>query len=346
VTPNGWALGTLGAWTARRRANAAEVDRLLVVVGGLRIPGPLPTDDQHDQTSHRPHRPVQRLTVLLTAGLLVAAGTGHGRSTIPPPPATPIPPPPPCPGPSQQPPRRRPPPHPAPHRPPPHRRPAGRPAPPDRDRHPRPAPHQQAPHPGPRPPAARPRPGPPPATAPPGPGPTPPGRRRVVRAKVVAGRDRGQLNGPAGPPAALADRRPAPAALAADNPSRRAGRVVRASASQLCATQRAFFGYYHWQVVYGDTSCPRAPPPDHTSPRLIAVTAERPVPRPALPPSRSRSGAPDFRESGHQAWRTPWQLGQRLAAAGPRCGRCASPVPSSTSPPSRSASARAAPSGS
>jgi hypothetical protein len=23
--------------------------------------------------------------------------------------------------------------------------------------------------------------------------------------------------------------------------------------------------------------------------------------------------APDFRESGHQPWRTPWQLGQRLA---------------------------------
>jgi hypothetical protein len=44
-------------------------------------------------------------------------------------------------------------------------------------------------------------------------------------------------------------------------PPRWAG--VRASASQLRATQRAFFGYYHWQVVYGDTSCPRAPPPDH-----------------------------------------------------------------------------------
>jgi hypothetical protein len=25
--------------------------------------------------------------------------------------------------------------------------------------------------------------------------------------------------------------------------------------------------------------------------------------------------APDFRESGHQPWRTPWQLGQRLAGA-------------------------------
>jgi hypothetical protein len=25
--------------------------------------------------------------------------------------------------------------------------------------------------------------------------------------------------------------------------------------------------------------------------------------------------APDFRESGHQAWRTPWQLGQRLVGA-------------------------------
>jgi hypothetical protein len=35
---------------------------------------------------------------------------------------------------------------------------------------------------------------------------------------------------------------------------------------------------------------------------------------PALPPSRFTVQAPDFRESGHQAWRTPWQLGQRLTA--------------------------------
>jgi hypothetical protein len=68
---------------------AAEVDRILVVAGGLRIPGPLPADDRHEETSHRDHRRIQRLTVLLIAGLLLAACSGDGRSTVRPPPAAP-----------------------------------------------------------------------------------------------------------------------------------------------------------------------------------------------------------------------------------------------------------------
>jgi membrane-bound lytic murein transglycosylase B len=61
---------------------AEEVDRILVVPGGLRIPVPLPADDRQEQTNHRS---VQRLVALLTAGLLVAACAGGGRSTDSPP---------------------------------------------------------------------------------------------------------------------------------------------------------------------------------------------------------------------------------------------------------------------
>jgi hypothetical protein len=61
---------------------AAEVDRTLVVAGGLRIPSPPPADDRHEETSHRHHRRLQRLAALLTAGLLVAACSGDGRSTV------------------------------------------------------------------------------------------------------------------------------------------------------------------------------------------------------------------------------------------------------------------------
>jgi membrane-bound lytic murein transglycosylase B len=61
---------------------AAEVDRTSVVAGGLRIFGPLPTDDRQEETSHRNHRGVQRLVAVLTAGLLVAACSGDGRSTV------------------------------------------------------------------------------------------------------------------------------------------------------------------------------------------------------------------------------------------------------------------------
>jgi membrane-bound lytic murein transglycosylase B len=68
---------------------AEEVDRILVVPGGLRIPGPLPADDRQDQTSQRDHRSIRCLVALLTAGLLVAACAGDGRSTVSPPPVSP-----------------------------------------------------------------------------------------------------------------------------------------------------------------------------------------------------------------------------------------------------------------
>lgn len=37
-------------------------------------------------------------------------------------------------------------------------------------------------------------------------------------------------------------------------------RAVSAYASQLRANQRAFLGYYHWQVFYGDTLLPEGYP--------------------------------------------------------------------------------------
>jgi hypothetical protein len=58
---------------------------------------------------------------------------------------------------------------------------------------------------------------------------------------------------------------------------------------------------------------------------------------PGLAPSRSRSGC---RTSASRATRPGGRLGSwdsGWPAAGPPCGRCASPAPSSTSPPSRSA---------
>ena len=54
------------------------------MAGVLRIPGLLPADDRHEQTSHRHHRRVQRLVALLAAGLLLAACSGDGRSTVSP----------------------------------------------------------------------------------------------------------------------------------------------------------------------------------------------------------------------------------------------------------------------
>jgi membrane-bound lytic murein transglycosylase B len=50
------------------------------------------------------------------------------------------------------------------------------------------------------------------------------------------------------------------AALYAYNPSRRYARAVSAYASQLHANPRAFLGYYHWQVFYGDTLLPEGYP--------------------------------------------------------------------------------------
>jgi membrane-bound lytic murein transglycosylase B len=49
-------------------------------------------------------------------------------------------------------------------------------------------------------------------------------------------------------------------ALYAYNPSRRYVRAVSAYASQLRANRRAFLGYYHWQVFYGDTLLPEGYP--------------------------------------------------------------------------------------
>jgi membrane-bound lytic murein transglycosylase B len=49
-------------------------------------------------------------------------------------------------------------------------------------------------------------------------------------------------------------------ALYAYNPSRRYVRAVSAYASQLRANPRAFLGYYHWQVFYGDALLPEGYP--------------------------------------------------------------------------------------
>ena len=59
----------------------------------------------------------------------------------------------------------------------------------------------------------------------------------------------------------LAHRRAPPAG---QDPSHRQDpaqwRAVSAYASQLGANPRAFFGYYHWQVFYGDTLLPEGYP--------------------------------------------------------------------------------------
>jgi membrane-bound lytic murein transglycosylase B len=71
-------------WQAFGRI-AARVESTLVVAGVLRIAGPLAVDDRHVRTSHREHRGVDRLVALVAAGLLVAACSGDGRSTVSPP---------------------------------------------------------------------------------------------------------------------------------------------------------------------------------------------------------------------------------------------------------------------
>jgi membrane-bound lytic murein transglycosylase B len=56
-------------------------------------------------------------------------------------------------------------------------------------------------------------------------------------------------------------------ALYAYNPSRRYVRAVTAYAEQIRANERAFLGYYHWQVYYGDTLLPEGYPllPSHAA---------------------------------------------------------------------------------
>jgi membrane-bound lytic murein transglycosylase B len=61
---------------------AAQVKRTLIMAGVLEIADPLRVDDRHVRTSHRDHRRVQRLVALLAVGLLVAACSGDGRSTV------------------------------------------------------------------------------------------------------------------------------------------------------------------------------------------------------------------------------------------------------------------------
>jgi membrane-bound lytic murein transglycosylase B len=63
---------------------AARVESTLVVPGVLRIVGPLPVDDRHEQANHGDRRRGPRVAALLAAGLLVAACSGDGRSTASP----------------------------------------------------------------------------------------------------------------------------------------------------------------------------------------------------------------------------------------------------------------------
>jgi transglycosylase-like protein with SLT domain len=76
----------------RRKAGSWIVADKRLTVGG-------PADGRQEQTSHRDHRSVQRLVILLTAGLMLAACSGDRGSTVSPPPVTPttmttVPPPP------------------------------------------------------------------------------------------------------------------------------------------------------------------------------------------------------------------------------------------------------------
>jgi membrane-bound lytic murein transglycosylase B len=68
---------------------AAGVKRTLMMAGMMENVDPLRVDDRQDRTSHRDHRRVQRLVALVTAGLLLAACAGDGRSTVSPPPGAP-----------------------------------------------------------------------------------------------------------------------------------------------------------------------------------------------------------------------------------------------------------------
>jgi hypothetical protein len=50
-------------------------------------------------------------------------------------------------------------------------------------------------------------------------------------------------------------------------------------------------------------------------PAVHADPSDRPIPVAGGAALLVTIQAPDFRDSGHQAWRTPWQLGQRLTAS-------------------------------
>jgi Transglycosylase SLT domain len=63
---------------------AAGVKGTLVVAGMQRIADPLGVDDRHERTSYSDHRRGHRLVALLAAGLLVAACSGDGQSTVSP----------------------------------------------------------------------------------------------------------------------------------------------------------------------------------------------------------------------------------------------------------------------
>jgi membrane-bound lytic murein transglycosylase B len=64
-------------------------------------------------------------------------------------------------------------------------------------------------------------------------------------------------------------------ALHAYNPSRRYVRAVTAYAEQIRADPRAFLGYYHWQVYYGDTLLPEGYPAARVAPLLPSHAADR-----------------------------------------------------------------------
>jgi membrane-bound lytic murein transglycosylase B len=86
VTPVGGGLGYPRSVTYKAFGRiAAGVESTLLMAGVLRITGPLAVDDRHVRTSHSNRRRVDRLIALLAAGLLVAACSGDGRSTVSPP---------------------------------------------------------------------------------------------------------------------------------------------------------------------------------------------------------------------------------------------------------------------
>jgi transglycosylase-like protein with SLT domain len=86
VAPISWGLGYPRGVDLQACGHiAAEVESTLVVACVLRNAGPVAVDERRERTSHRNHCRVQRLIALLTGGLLLAACSGDGRSTVSPP---------------------------------------------------------------------------------------------------------------------------------------------------------------------------------------------------------------------------------------------------------------------